>query len=389
MSDRAAVRPVPWIVLLAMSLPLGCASEVTSAGAASCPGSDAGAPLDLSDARSAAFIGDHLHLQASVGGVDRYLVLGIDAKGEAYLEATPDALLGRADLAPLAASLHARVEVATGGAARVDVVDTADPAAPAIVASLALDGAIEAPAVFSAADGHAYFCMRPPGEDAHQLFSVDLSVPTAPGEPQRIESFLCNIYELDDQGARFAARGATWLSWNLPTGTFAQSANVYAVTPSSAAHVVDYGYNQTGIHHYGNVVSAATNGVRAVFDPENESQFLLADQLSGPNGDFAWAVFSIKGPKRLLGVADTTVYLTTKDRVRAYDISDIQHPALLPYEASVALGADPPRLLATSDRFLAVASAGGDLFLVPRDHPGTIAPLQVHPETAPGATCGP
>jgi hypothetical protein len=403
---RVVVALAPWAGMLAAAMHLGCSGEVTvtqgdtgentgeggivDSGPATCEPGTTPAPsdavfLDVTGARSAAFIGDNLHLEAKVAGMDRYLVLAIESQSLARAVGMPEALLGPANLAEVATGTHARVRALPDGGGIVEVVSTADPAAPALIGSLPLAGEVDGPAVFSATEHRLFFCMRPAAKEDRQFVSVDLSDPTKPGEPQAVDSIVCNFYD----SARFAAVGSTWISWNQPTGTYVQQTDTYAVHAAGVKHLVDYGYNQTGVHQYGNVVDAATNGVRAVFDPENESQFLLVDQMDGPGASFAWAYLGMKGPKRLLGVADTTLYLTTAEGVRAYDIADIESPELSPYEAAIAFGDGAPRLLAASDRFLVVADGEDALYLVPRDAPGEVAPLKVYQGDEPPAAADP
>ena len=85
------------------------------------------------------------------------------------------------------------------------------------------------------------------------------------------------------------------------------------------------------------------------------------------------------------------MYLSTAGGIRAYDILDIQAPVPADDEAKVPFGAGAPRLLASSDRYLAVLDGEGTLFLVPRKAPGTVSPLQVHTTDyapATGPDCG-
>ena len=360
---------------------LGCSAEVTDAGArGECDGPATFAPgeperVEITHPTSGVFIGDTLHLDARVEGEPRYVVLGVEPGGAARLASAPDAIAGPANLAPVAGGIHARVRAGEGGEAQIDVIDTSVPSSPAIVASVALPGVVDEGVVFSAADQRLFFCMQPAGEEKRQLFHVDLSVPSAPGEPVKIESFLCNLFS--DMEMRFVAHGPTWLMWNVPTGNFVEQTYAYSLGASAATKVMDYGYNQTGVHQYGDVVVAATDGVRAVFDPENESQFLLVDELGGPNGGFAWAHLALPGPKRLLAVVASIAYIATPEGVRAYDIGDIESPELLPYQASIPFGDDLPRLVAASERALAVTNDSGAIYLVPLDVSGPVEPLAV------------
>jgi hypothetical protein len=257
-----------------------------------------------------------------------------------------------------------------------------------VSSSLPLAGDVEAPAVFSVSDGNAFFCMLPPGETVRQLFMADVTTAGAPAAPERLDSVVCNFYALDGMAVKMAACGASWVTWNVPTGDFAASADEYAVGPGGVTHSLAFGYNQDGVHQYGDVVGAATDGVRAVFAPANDRYYLLADQLGSEYAGAAWATFAVPGPRRLLGVVRSAVYLATPDGIHAYDVTNIQSPVLLPYHASIAFGGDLPRLVASSERWLLVATAAGASYLVPLDVPGTVAPLEVYASAEAAAACG-
>jgi hypothetical protein len=387
LSPRRTLRGLPWLFLAAVAA-LGCSGEILvlpgdgddrpETGGETCatdptPAQPDPAPLAVTAVQSGAFIGDTLHLEATVDGSPRYVVLSIDAEGVARAVAMPDELLGPANLARSAPDTHARLRVDEAGTRHVDVVDTSKPEAPALISSAELEGAVDGLAVFSAAEEHLFFCMRPEGAEVAALISIDLTSPAEPSPPQSTESFLCHFHKDN----LYSALGPTWISWNQPTGTWAQQTYLYMVGPAGAQNILDYAYNQTGVHMYGNVLAAATSEERAVFDPENETLFLIAD----PAGDypyFGWATLSVGKERSLLGVADTTVYLTTDDGVRAYDITDIEHPELLPYQATIEPFTGALRTIATSPRYLALVDDEGTLFLLPRDSPGTVGPLVVH-----------
>lgn len=344
-------------------------------GASAQPGP---APLALTDVKTAVFVGDALHLEAALDGTARYVVLSIDDAGVARAESTPDELLGPAELAEVSPGVHARVRASADGALTLDVVDTADPLSPELVTSAPLPGTLEAHPVFNAAAGRLDYCARPsPGEKA-QLFSVDLSDPAAPSAPEPVDTFLCYWYE----GHSYRSSGTTTIAWDAPTGNFVQSVWMWSFGPGGPATIVDLGYNQTGVHMYGNVLTAATSRDRAVFDPENASLFLLAnpdgDPYSTDDPPFAWATLKVGAERRLLGVAGATVYLTTDTSIRAYDITDLLSPKLLEGEAWLTPSTPPYRPLASSSKYLAVADATGALFLLPRTLSGPVAPLVVH-----------
>lgn len=393
-SPGACRRCALWL-LLATTAALGCSGEVlvvpgggpdgeesegseetcASGPAIPPPGS---APLAVTGVKSGVFIGDTLHVEAMVDGVPRYLVLAIDAQGVARAVAMPDALLGPANLAAVAPGVHARVRGGEAGVTYVDVVDTAVPESPTLIASAQQDLIIDGPPVFTAAGGHVLFCARPLTGEPALLVDVDLSAPAEPAPALTMDSFFC--YYSDDNS--YSVAGSTVISWNHPTGSYVQQTYLYTLAPASAKSVMDYGYNQTGVHMYGNVLTAATSEQRAVFDPENEHLFLVADPAGGPAGGsgnppFTWATLNAGEERRLLGVADTTAYLVTAGGVRAYDLTVIEKPVLLPYEAKIGPFTGVLRTLAVSPDYLAVADDEGTLFLLPQKSPATVGPLEV------------
>ena len=336
------------------------------------PAAPAPTPVEVHDPASGIFLGDTLHLEATVDGERRYVVLAIESSGTAYAVATREDLLGPAGWAPIAEGTHARVRSGSAGNLHVDVIDTRSPATPELVASKTIVADVDTslPLVFSADQERLFFCARPAAEEKRQLVAVDIGNLTQPGEPQWLDTTMCGRYP--DGG--FAAHGAIWMVWGKE-----YDLDVYTVDPQGSTHIADYYYAPNGIHQYGPVLDASSDGSRAAFDPGNDSEFFLVNVPEyTPSGAIAHAYFGIAGPKRLLGVADQIVYLATPDGVRAYDIADIDHPELLPYEASIALGDGLARLIATSERWLAVVDGGGALYLVPRDVSGPVEPLKVY-----------
>lgn len=388
--------------LVAAGAVLGCSREIIvlpadgtgggGAGGTSEGGCDpGGAPVQpelpphaLTDVKTAAFVGGALHLEATLDGTPRYVVLSLDDAGVARLESTPDELLGPASFAEVSPGVHARVRGSAEGALTLDVVATSDPTAPELLASEPLEGTLESQPVFNAADGRLYYCARPSPGEPPKLFSLDLTLPGPLPAPEPVETFLC-YWAAEDS---FASAGTTTISWDAPVGYEAQSVKAWSFGPGGPANVMDLGYNQTGVHQYGNVLRAATSRDRAVFDPENAKLFLLVN----PDGDpyttddppFAWATFGVGTERSLLGVAGTTVYLTTSTTIRAYDTTNILSPKLLDAETSLLSATPPYRPLASSPHHLAVADAKGTLYLLPNPPSGPVPPLVVHAaESAP------
>jgi hypothetical protein len=342
-------------------------------------------PVEVRDPASGVFLGDTLHLEATVDGERRYVVLEVESSGTAYAVATREDLLGPASWAPVAEGTQARVRAGSAGQVHVDVIDTRSPATPELVASKTIVADVDAslPLMFSADQEHVFFCARSAAEEQRKLVAVHLYDPTHPGEPSWLATPMCDHYP--DGGV--AAHGAIWMVWGKE-----YDLDVYTVDPQGWTHIADYYYNPDGVHHYGPVLDASSDGSRAAFDPGNDSEFFLVNVPEyTPSGAIAHAYFGIAGPKRMLGVVDQIVYLATPDGVRAYDIADIDHPELLPYEAQIAFGDGLARLIAASERWLAVVDEGGALYLVPRDVSGPVEPLEVYePRERPveASTCG-
>lgn len=371
---------------LAAATLLACSGDVTVTLEAPAPAPPAGdvcvdppppavpapTPVEVRDPASGIFLGDTLHLEATVDGERRYVVLEVESSETAHAVATREDLLGPANWAPLEEGTHARVRAGSAGEVHVDVIDTKDPATPELLASKTIVADVDAslPLVFSADPWHVFFCARPAEQEQRKLVAVHFFDPADPGEPHWLNSPVCDHYP--DGGA--AARGDLWMVWGKE-----YDLDVYTVALWGTEHIADYYYNPDGIHQYGPVLDASSDGSRAAFDPGNDSEFFLVNVPEPtPSGAIAHAYFGIAGPKRMLGVADQIVYLATPDGVRAYDIADIDNPELLPYEASIAFGDGLARLIATSDRWLAVVDQGGTLYVVPRDVSGPVAPLQVY-----------
>jgi hypothetical protein len=381
-------------LVLAATAALGCTGEITVQQ----PGDDPGSPetpgetctpapqpsqpdpqpVAVSAVKSAAFIADTLQLEADLDGFPNYLVLTIDDAGLVRFAAQHPDLTGPANLVQSAPGVHVRVRADAYGTPRVDVLDTSEPRAPGLISFDERPGSLTGQPVFSTVDDRVFFCITPPGADAGEVTALGLADPSDPGPAQTNESFLCYWHSEHE----YSVAGSTWLLWDHPTGYEMQSVYVYTVGPDGPKKVVDYGYNQTGVHMYGNVLYAATSAERAVLDPEHKSLFMLANPAGNPystdDPPFTWTSLTVGKERQLVGVADSTVYLLTDEGLRAYDISDITAPVLLPYKGQIEHYEGALRTIATSDRYLAVVDEKGTLFLVPRDSFDSVGPLVVH-----------
>jgi hypothetical protein len=340
------------------------------------------APVVSFDAPSSgAFVGGTLHVHARLGGDEaRYHVLKI-AGGEGFVVSTLPAMGSPARLSRVwDPSLYARLRV-EGEAAFVDLVDASDPTAPLVQESRTVPGIVpeawqDTMAIVSA---HALVCVSPaPGEDpvltSIPVFAEEGAKPVAP-----TPSFDQPCHGWAHAGG--AALGTSWVTWGAESDLI-----VYGVTVDASAHLADYYYNPDGIHQYGNVLSAAMDGSRIVFDPSNDSEFFLYAVGSGlPYTTHAY--LGISGPKRLLAVVDQVAYLATAKAVRAYDVSDVNAVKLLDYHADADFGAGLATLIASDEDRLAVTDDKGRLWVIPLGSSGPVKPLTVHDGPLPSG-CG-
>jgi hypothetical protein len=344
----------------------------------------AGLPaIALQNPTSGAFINGTLHLAVSVGdGPAHYTVLKL-AGGVGYVVNQPSELDGPANLAVVDATTSTRVS-STDGALAVEIIDVSTPTKPFKTATLPLDGT--APAgfwdVFSVVDNHLFTCLTTAPDTDAVLFDVplDASSPPAPAQQEMSWEHVCSgLASAHDAGV---ARGPVWLTWGYDTDL-----KIFHVTPAGVTKQGEYNYNPDGIHHYGPVLAAATDGERVVLDPASNSEVFL--YTPGSVKDYiTHASFGLAGPKRLLGVVGKVSYWATAKGVRAFDVEDIDAPKLLDFHADADFGEGLATLIADDPTQLAVADAEGRLFVIPLGSSGPVAPLKTY-LGEPGASAGP
>lgn len=359
---------------------------VGGAGGECVPDPTAGLPaITLEDATSGVFIQGTLHLSASVGGEPAHYTVVKLADGVGYVVNQPTDLDGPANLAPVGPGTSARV-VSKEGVVRVELINVSTPTMPFTTASFTLDGTVPAGfwKVFSVVDNHLFTCLTtPPATDA---VLVDVPLDGSPPAPVVVEpswDHVCSAKGFaDDSGT---ARGPVWLTWGYDSDL-----KIFDVTPQGAKKQGEYNYNPDGVHQYGAVLSAATDGERVVFDPANDSEVFL--YTPGSNVDYiTHAYFGVAGPKQLLGVVGKVAYWATAKGVRAYDVEDINAPKLLDFHADADFGEGLAALVAVDPERLAVVDAEGRLYVIPLGSSGPVAPLKTYlGEPAPGSTgsCG-
>lgn len=371
----------------------GAAGSSVSSGGAGGSGGDcvpdpaAGLPeIVLSNPTSGAFIGGTLHLTVSLGDQPaHYMVLKIEG-GKGYVVNQASELDGPANLAWVDAQTRARVRSASG-ALTADVIDVSNPTKPFKTSSLPLDGTVPAGfwKVFSVVDNHLFTCLTtPPATDA-VLVSVPLdgSGPAVPVQQETSWEHVCSGFaSAHDSGV---ARGPVWLTWGYDSDL-----KIFDVTSKGAKKEGEYNYNPDGVHHYGSVLSAATDGERIVFDPANDSEVFL--YTPGSSVDYVThAYFGLPGPKQLLGVVGKVAYWATAKGVRAYDVENIDAPKLLDFHADADFGEGLAALIADDAEQLAVADAEGRLFVIPLGSSGKVEPLQTYlgePGEGSAGSCG-
>jgi hypothetical protein len=362
----------------------GCAGTVQAEGqdpgttAATCaPASGKpavhAASAPRSNVNAGVFIADTFHFQQFHGEGQDYVIVQIDAAGVARIQPKGE-IAAPANLVQVVPGIHVRLQTAfTDPYTVVQTFDTSDPTHPKLLDAATVDGTIDDLTTFTVVGQKVYYCTHSSAGGEAQLAELDLTGGVIADAPVLLPGHACGVLSPVKQ----AAQGPLWIAWDQPTGNDMQSTYAFILGDGGSEKVIDYGYSQGGVHQYGNVLTAWTSDKRAAFDPENATQYLLMDPSAQP-ARLAWAQLSLGEPAQLLGVADAVLYLSTAGSIQAYDITDIQNPAKLPYEAKVPFGEGTPRLLATSDRYLAVVDGAGLLFLVPRDNPGTVEPLQIH-----------
>jgi hypothetical protein len=191
----------------------------------------------------------------------------------------------------------------------------------------------------------------------------------------------CSATEPDNTGSAY---GDEWIQWRTGLdGGNGGYVEIFDLTTSPPTTLAEYNYSPWGVHDYGSVLSAASDGTHVVFDIGNESRFFVYDRaLENINLVRVW--FSMDGPKKLLGVIDGAAYVVNAGEVALFDIGDIPLDApwadwnapLRAEHAEVGFGDDLPTLLASSDQYLLARDTPGRLYLVPALPSGTIEPMR-------------
>jgi hypothetical protein len=362
-----------WVLLGFGLQALGCGSEVVIIGAdqQAGPCQPAQQQAQLRVNTRGTFIDGRLHVDATVDGERRYVVLEV-RDGDVFILDAQEALVGPAQLVPIANDTYARLHAQQQGA-QIDLIDTRDPLAPQLAVSHALDGEVPAAYenVYTAYDGHLYFCLRPESEGGASLMALDLTDPFNPGEMTAPETNACKDFSYDTA----TAHGALWVSWGVgkPGGG---SISSQLLDPTDITSGISFGYVGTGIHQYGDAQAAATDGTRIVLDTENEDWMLVFEKTKS-QGD-PYVAFTLPGPKQLLTVDAQIAYFATLDGVHAYDLADVLAPSLLSDHDEIALTPKDTTFIAVDEKHLVIVGADARLVVLDRDDPGPVQPATTY-----------
>jgi hypothetical protein len=366
-----------WIVLGFGLQALGCGSEVVIIGGGQ--QADPCQPAQQSAQQQAqlrvntrgTFIDGRLHVDATVDGERRYVVLEV-GDGDVFILDAQEALVGPAQLVPIAKDTYARLHGPQQGV-QIDLIDTRDPLAPQLAVSHALDGEVPAAyeGVYTAHDGYFYFCLRPETEGGSSLVALDLTDPFNPGEMTTPQTSACREFTYGTA----TAHGALWVSWRVGSSS-GGSISSQLLDPTDIIGGISFGYSGGGIHQYGDAQAAATDGTRIVLDTENEDWMLVFEEANSP-GD-PYVAFTLPGPKQLLTVDAQIAYFATPDGVHAYDVADVQASQLLDDHAEMALTPKDTAFIAVDERHLVIAGADGRLVVIDRGESGPAQPATAY-----------
>lgn len=343
-------------------------------------------PVALTDVRAVTFVPGHLYVEAKADGVDTFLVLRREGDVATVVEQRPDLRREQPRTERVDATTLLRLQADDAGTS-FELLDVQRPAHPVSSAKRRVDGTIEASwrQTFSVDGRELVVCLRPAAGAPTRVTRVSLDAMKVGGSA--MESFLwtsgetspsklCGSdYYLENTGTRSGgtglARGPLWITWGTD-----QDLDIWRVR-DWPEHLGDYYYNPSGVHAYGPVQYAFTDGARVAFDPRNDSEIFLWS-MEANKEMITHAVLGLPGPKRLVAVAAKHAYVASAGNVRRYDIDDVDAPRLAPEELRADFG-ELPRPLSESDAELALV-AKDRIYLVPfglQTPAGRVEPLRV------------
>lgn len=155
--------------------------------------------------------------------------------------------------------------------------------------------------------------------------------------------------------------------------------------------VEEYLYNPDGIHQYGSVRDARTDGRTVVMDPESAREFFLFD-VDPIRPTFRHAYFS--GARKLVGVRDDQAHFITDDGLRSFELGEIEwrshewvSPARSEWHWDGPIDAESTRTLAISDSWLVLLEGIDRLLVVALSESGPLEPARLYSVSSPIAAC--
>jgi hypothetical protein len=337
--------------------------------------------LDSAEIHSIQLIGGVLHLTFSIGrgaaGSRTYLV-------RANADGTAELIGERPDLSGSRWTLVSGTRYARlGYAFKVEVLDAEDPENPEIATTLRTNTPGYVPGIHGSTlgilDQRVLFYCRVTEEGDNDLMRFDLGAPVEDAWPEAVGTYPCR-----DEDASTAA-GSLWATWGADHVSLWDLA-----TPG--APIVSHAYNTEGVHQYGPLTGAVTDGNVVVATPENDAYVFLFYRGT-PQGQVVYGSFGNR-EQAVLGVVDGVAYVARDRADGTQEIAsfDVSRPSeIIETDTAIQLVGAPRgttmRDLVLDDHDatrLVVRNTSGQVFLAPREGQSAVSPLLITRDGAGG-----
>lgn len=304
------------------------------------------------DVRSATFLGPYLYVDGpagvTVGRVEPPFVVPIGVL-ETLTEGTPADAPERATFLPLGGGRYGRVTVDEAGRPSAETFDFSDPLAPRRLSVLADDDLQRPHAAVGATEGRLVLCV------GGELALVD---------PERAETLRLPTRAGICGRAGLAIAGPQVVSWDQGRGALVPSFQLNTVVGGGLTSLLDFGFNPSGSHRYGDIVTAAVGPRHALIDVRS-SRYSWLLNLTGEGNVLNELDFPLEGDPPLLGFVGDLVLRGSARGLVSIDVSDLGRPQAGP-SWPMEPGEEAPRLLAVGETHFAVRGADGGLLVLPR-----------------------
>lgn len=323
-----------------------------------------------------------LYIQATIDGEEDFIVVQVLGDQAHIIARRPDlhSALPRIERVDATTLIKLRTDASRGDELAFEVINVADLRVPSSELVRPLFGQVD-PAwrqVFSVESGNLLLCVRPTEGAPLRIVRVSLrdelqggkamfsSVwPSTGAFGQGLDERPCGggyraeVTLEESGGSAMAHPSGLWASWGRDTDL-----HIWRIAANHANQLAEYAYNPSGVHQYGPVLSAATDGTVVALDPKNDSEFFLWNALNGATS-ITHAVLGLQGPKRLMGVIGRHLYVANATTVARYAVSEDNTVTPDPNVVNAEFG-EVPRPLAESPSRLALV-ANDQLYMVPVD----------------------